>query len=84
VTPDTHCRLPYVRDLTHLDLTPQDRAALVVYIFETGGAFTTAEIAQAFGMSVRGALSMLTRLSRVVPLVRDNGMWGMMSKRDQP
>ena len=76
---ETQCRLPMLRDLTSLELTPQGRVALLVYIFQTtNGGFRTADIAAAFGLTRRGTRSLLNRISGAVPLVRENGHWKML------
>ena len=65
--------------MREMELTPQDRAALVTYWLQQGHRFTSRDIAAAFGMTTNGARLMLCRISRVIPLVCEHGVWVMMA-----
>jgi hypothetical protein len=64
--------------MREMELTPQDRAALVTYWLQQGHRFTSRDIAAAFGMTTDGARRMMGRISRVIPLVCIHTVWGMM------
>ncbi len=58
------------------ELSPQQRAALLVYhLCALGRRYTTAEVAAALGLTPRGALYLLERLSGVLPIVQDGQRW---------
>lgn len=50
------------------DYTPAERYAAVTYRLAQGEAFTTRAVSSEFGISKCGALRLLDRISRVVPL----------------
>lgn len=53
-----------------------ERVGIVVYLLARGRVMTTAEAAQIANVSRRGALYMLSRLSRCLPLyMSDDGKW---------
>jgi hypothetical protein len=57
------------------EYTPQERAAIITHKIDRGAALTTAEIAAYTGITVCGAWRMMDRISRVVPIVQDEGRW---------
>lgn len=57
------------------ELLSQQRAALLAIRLREGRAMTTTEAADALGLSDRGALYLLEKLSEVLPLYRDHGCW---------
>lgn len=58
------------------DMTPQQRAALLTYQLLNGRQYTTAEIAEHYGMTWHGANRMVTNISIHVPLViNSTGRW---------
>lgn len=58
-----------------VDLTAQERAALVTFQILEGAQMTTGEIAQQVGVTPQGAWHMMQRVARVVPLYQDAGRW---------
>ena len=71
------CRLPF---LALREFTPSERVALATAWFFAGECLTAATLAELLDMTPRGARDMLNRLSRVIPLVRENGGWRLMPK----
>ena len=58
------------------EFVAQERAAIVVYeIAANGTEMTTAEIARRVGVTHDGALKIMNRISRVVPIYPRNGVW---------
>ena len=57
------------------DYTAQERAALITLEIFAGAELTTAEIAQRVGVTYQGARAMMDKISRVVPVYVDNGLW---------
>jgi hypothetical protein len=56
--------------------TPQERAGLVVWHLAHGEAARTRDIAEMTGISQRGALKLMHRLSRRLPFYQDDdGFW---------
>jgi molybdenum-dependent DNA-binding transcriptional regulator ModE len=53
------------------DLLPTERAAVLVRRLTLGEAITTAQAARLVGVSRQAAWLMLTKLSRVLPIVQD-------------
>lgn len=56
------------------ELAAQERAALTLWLL-LQSPMSTAEVAKRCGLSDRGALSMIHKMSRVVPIYRDRGRW---------
>ena len=56
------------------ELAAQERAALTLWLL-LQSPMSTAEVAQRCGMSDRGALSMIHKMSRVVPVAYEAGRW---------
>ncbi len=58
------------------DLLAQEKAAIVVWRLAHGEALLTSEIADLTDMSRQGAWSMMTTISRVIPIWCDlEGKW---------
>lgn len=55
-------------------LTSQERAARVAWHLARGRRLTTKQVAEMTGLSMRGALHLLHRMSRVLPIYQD-GDW---------
>lgn len=56
------------------ELAAQERAALTLWLL-LQGPMSTAEVARRCGLTDRGALTMLCKISRVVPVYREAGRW---------
>jgi hypothetical protein len=50
----------------------QERAAMVAWRFAQGAQLTTQQVADLCGLSYSGAWYLLQRISRVLPIVKDN------------
>ncbi len=62
--------------LVRLDATtPTERIGLVAYLLAQGHTTTTRQLATDLGLTEHGARKMLEKLSRVLPLVNDGGIW---------
>jgi hypothetical protein len=57
------------------DMLPTERIALAAFRLAQGRAVTVRSLASELDITPRGARSMLERMSRVVPLVDDGGVW---------
>lgn len=61
-------------------MTAQEKAAKVTFQIVSGDTPTTGEIGERFGMTYQGAYSMMSKVSRVVPMTTDEGgrwrVWG--------
>lgn len=57
------------------DYTAQERAALVAVEIWDGNCYTTQEIAERTGLTWHGAHHMMAKISRVLPLVQEQGRW---------
>lgn len=56
--------------------TPTERVAVVVYLLTIGRRMTALEAARIVGVNDRSARDMLNRISRMVPIYRDDdGKW---------
>lgn len=62
-----------------LDMTPTERIGRATWILATGQAVTVRSLADVLEITPRGARAMLERLSRVVPLVDEGGLWRVAS-----
>jgi DNA-binding IclR family transcriptional regulator len=59
-----------------VEATPTERVAAVTFLLTKGDALTSAEIAERVDLTPHGARALLNRMSRVVPLYRDeHGCW---------
>ena len=63
-----------------LDMTPTERVGRITWILAQGGQVTVRHVADALEMTPRGARYLLERLSTVVPLVDDGGVWRVMER----
>ncbi len=59
----------------YADMLPTERIALAAFRLAQGNAVTVRSLASELEITPRGARSMLERMSRVVPLVDDGGVW---------
>ena len=65
------------------DYTAQEKAALITWHLAHGEGMTTAEIAMMTGMTWAGAWFLMERLSRVLPIYRDDyGIWLVCALRE--
>lgn len=61
-------------------MLPTERIALCTARLLQGRAMTVRQVAEELEITPRGARAMLERLSRVVPLVDDGGLWRVASE----
>lgn len=67
------------------DLVAQQRAAIIIYhLGVLGRCYTTDEIAVLVGLSYRGALHLMDKLSGIerLPMAKLNGKWMILTKSD--
>ena len=65
------------------DLTPTERAALVMYLL-LQRKLTTSQVARRVAVTRQGAWALLTRISRVVPIRRNEyGEWEVTTMSKQ-
>lgn len=64
------------------DYTSSFRTIAVVVSFINGERLTTRQIADKFDISMRTAQRMMERISWLLPIVRIDGVWQMVSKND--
>ena len=57
------------------DLTPQDRAGMIGFLLGAGSRMRTRDVAKLVGLSMRGALCLMAKLSRVSPIHEFRGFW---------
>lgn len=63
--------------------TPEERAGLLVWYLAHGYAFKTQEAARLTGLTHRGALRLLSGLSRILPIYQDDfGLWCVLAMRE--
>ncbi len=62
---------------------PTERIATAVYLLAQGRSTTVHDLAVRLDITPRGARSMLEKLSRVLPLAEDGGVWRVMADDDQ-
>lgn len=60
------------------ELTITERIGLIVYLFSIGRRMTIREIASLSGLTFNGAWRMVTKLSRVIPLLEEGGLWAIL------
>lgn len=65
-----------------VEFVTTERVAVVVRLLTLGRRMTTREVAEIAGITPGGAWSMLGKLSRVLPLAEDGGVWAMLSDSD--
>ena len=63
-----------------LDMLPTERIGRATWLLAQGRALTVREVAEVLEITPRGARAMLERLSRVVPLVDEGGVWRVASE----
>ena len=66
-------------------ITPEvttERVAVIVYLLARGRRFSTAEVAALCGVTRRGAYALMARISRVVPLTLEAGIWAEFRAED--
>ncbi len=61
--------------MLELDMTPTERIGRATWLLAQGRSVTVRQMATELEITPRGARAMLERLSRVVPLVDDGGLW---------
>jgi len=57
------------------DVTPIERAGLVADLLRSGESLSTADVVQLTGCHVRTAQRTMSRLSRVIPIIREGERW---------
>lgn len=57
------------------DIHTTERAAAITYELTIGRELSTSEIADKYGITVSGAEKMLDKISRQVPIYKDNSRW---------
>ena len=62
---------------------PTERIATAVYLLAQGRCTTVRGLAEQLDITPRGARSMLEKLSRVIPLTDDGGVWRVMGDDDK-
>lgn len=62
------------------ELLAQQRAAIVTYRLARGERLTTTQVGQITGMGYVGAWLMMTKISEVTPIYRENGCWMMLAQ----
>jgi predicted DNA-binding transcriptional regulator YafY len=60
------------------DMLPTERIARAVWLLASGESTTVRHLAERLEITPRGARSMLEKISRVIPLVDDGGVWRLM------
>lgn len=64
------------RMIDTFDATPTQKAAEIAVKLERGGAMTTREIAECYGMTWQGAHVMMNNIAGRLPIVKDDsGRW---------
>ena len=65
------------------DFTAQEKAALITWHLAHGEEITTTEVAHMAGLTWAGAWFLMERLSRVLPIYRDDrGVWTVCAIRE--
>lgn len=59
---------------------PTERVGVVVWLLGRGHKFTTLEVSRIAGITPRGALMMMDKLCRVLPMTRDGAIWMMVDE----
>lgn len=62
-------------DESEVMMVTRERAAYVAFWLAEGREFTTRQVAERTGLTVRGALYLLRAISRVIPIYEENGIW---------
>ena len=66
-------------DFPH-ELTAQERAGRIVWLFSEGAELTVRQVCDLTGLRKRAAQTMLNQLSRVVPIVREGDVWRVCAR----
>jgi predicted ArsR family transcriptional regulator len=66
--------------MSDTDYITTERVALLVFTLTRGGTVTTREIAERLEITENGAWRMLSRVSRVLPVVQDKGQWFLLQE----
>lgn len=66
------------------ELTPQERAGLIGYLLGCGCRMRTRDVARLTGMSMRGALHLLEKLSRNCPIYQNGWVWQKCDENEAP
>lgn len=61
--------------------TPTERIGLTAYRLTIGHGTTARQLAEDLGLTVQGARFMLEKLSLVLPLTVENGVWYMTERQ---
>jgi len=65
------------------DYSAQEKAALIAWHLAHGEGMTTNEVAEITGLTWGGAWRLMDRLSRVLPIYRDeDGMWSVCALKE--
>lgn len=64
------------------DTLPTERIATAVYLLANGRRTTVRDLAAHLDITPRGARAMLEKLSRVLPLIDDGGVWRVLGDDD--
>jgi len=62
-----------------LDMLPTERIGRATWLLAQGRAVTVRELAQTLEITPHGAYQMLVRLSRVLPIADEGGVWRVAS-----
>ena len=65
------------------DRTPTERIGFTAYRLTLGGSTTSRQLAGDLEITEHGARKMLEKLSRVMPLVVEDGIWRLMQQGDR-
>lgn len=68
--------------MLELDMTPTERIGRTTWLLAQGRQVTVRSLACELEITPRGARALLERLSRVVPLVDDGGLWRVAREDD--
>ncbi len=64
-------------------ITPEERAGILVWYLAHGESFPTRDAARLTGLTHRGALRLLSGLSRVLPIYQDDdGLWQVVAMQE--
>lgn len=63
------------------DVKPSERTAIITYHLVRGEPLTTKQVAELTQASLRTAQRDLTAVSRVLPVVRESGVWRVLGEK---
>lgn len=66
--------------MLELEMTPTERIGRATWLLAQGRQVTVRQMAMELEITPRGARAMLERLSRVVPLCDEGGVWRVMGE----